>query len=103
MEEGLKPDLYCDGNLSWSDISPGSTVTGSFTVKNIGTSTSLLDWNITEWPNWSTWTFIPSSGNDLKLEDGAVRINVSVIAPKQRSTEALDKQSQKKEFTGEIS
>ena len=31
----LFPDLSCDGSLSWT-CSPGETVTGSFTVENIG-------------------------------------------------------------------
>jgi len=83
-EEEPEPDLDCDGTLSWTDVSPGSTVTGSFTVENIGEPTSLLDWEITEWPSWgngSSWAFTPLSGDDLTPEDGPVTVNVSVVAP----------------------
>jgi len=83
-EEEPEPDLDCDGTLSWTDVSPGSTVTGSFTVENIGEPTSLLDWEITEWPSWgngSSWAFTPVSGDDLTPEDGPVTVNVSVVAP----------------------
>ena len=86
------PDLDCDGGLSWTDVEPGSTVTGEFTVKNIGDPTSLLDWEIAEWPSWGTWTFTPSSGNDLTPEDGAITVTVSVVAPDEEN----------KEFSGEV-
>lgn len=86
------PDLDCDGGLSWTDVEPGSTVTGEFTVKNIGDPTSLLDWEIAEWPSWGTWTFTPSSGNDLTPEDGAITVTVSVVAPDEEN----------EEFSGEV-
>jgi hypothetical protein len=76
-----EPDLDCSGSLSWTDVAPGSTVTDSFTVKNIGDSYSQLDWIITEKPSWGTWTFTPSNGDDLKPEDGIVTVHVSVKAP----------------------
>jgi len=85
------PDLDCDGTLVWVDVTPGSTVTGSFTVRNIGPG-SLLDWEIESYPNWGTWTFTPSSGNDLTPEDDPVTVSVSVVAP--------DEQNQ--DFTGEV-
>ena len=78
------PDLICSGELHWNDVEPGATLYGSFTVKNDGWPGSELDWEITEWPNWGTdWTFTPSSGTGLKPEDGAVTVQVSVVAPTQ--------------------
>jgi len=85
-------DLDCDGNLNWIDVTPGETVTGSFTVENIGEPLSMLDWEISEWPDWGTWTFIPDSGEDLTPEDGPETIGVSVVAP--------DEENQ--DFTGHI-
>lgn len=81
----LNPDLNCDGSLNWPSVKPGATVTGSFIVENIGEPNSELDWEVTEWPNWGTWTFTPISGNDLTPEDGQVTVQVSVIAPSEKS------------------
>ena len=75
------PNLDCDGDLIWTGIKPGATVTDSFNVSNIGDPLSELDWDITEWPTWGIWTFNPSSGNALKPEDGAVTVQVTVVAP----------------------
>jgi outer membrane protein assembly factor BamB len=86
------PDLDCDGSLVWSEVPPGGTVTGSFIVENIGEPYSKLDWEISEWPEWGTWTFAPVSGTDLTPEQGPFTVNVSVIAPSQ----------QNKKFTGDV-
>ncbi|EMR74663.1 Peptidase C1A, papain C-terminal [Thermoplasmatales archaeon SCGC AB-540-F20] len=77
----LVSDLNCDGSLSWIDIKPGDTVTDSFIVMNIGDPSSLLDWEITEWPDWGNWTFTPLNGNNLKPGDGAFTVNVEIVAP----------------------
>ena len=90
--ESAYPDLDCDGSLGWTDVKPSDTVTGSFTVENIGDSGSKLDWEIAEEPNWGTWTFTPKEGNDLTPEDGSITVQVSVIVP--------DEQNQ--EFSGEV-
>jgi hypothetical protein len=87
----LVPDLDCDGELSWRDVVPGSTIEGSFIVENVGNDNSLLDWEITDIPDWGTWTFIPSSGYDLKPEDGPVTVDVTVIVPDEQF-----------EFSGEV-
>jgi hypothetical protein len=78
------PDLKCNGALSWSSVVPGSVVTGTFTVQNIGISESKLDWAITNYPGFGTWTFSPQNGNDLKPADGLSVVQVSVIAPSQK-------------------
>jgi hypothetical protein len=76
-----KPDLDCNGKLSWTDIKPGATITGSFQVMNIGEQNSHLNWIITSYPDWGTWTFTPSSGANLTPQDGAITVDVTVIAP----------------------
>ena len=75
------PDLECNGELSWGNVLPGSTVTGSLIVENVGDDFSELDWEVTEFPTWGEWTFTPDSGSGLTPEDEPVTINVSVIAP----------------------
>jgi hypothetical protein len=75
------PDLSCTGTLEWTNVTPNETITGSFTVRNIGEPGSNLDWEITEWPTWGTWSFTPSNGHNLKPEDGPVSINVNVVVP----------------------
>jgi len=86
------PDLVCEGRLSWSKVKPGSTVTGTFNVKNVGDPESLLNWKVDTYPSWGTWTFTPSNGTNLTPADGPVAVTVTVVAPNE----------QKKTFTGEI-
>jgi len=88
----LIPDLNCDGELKWTGVKPENEVVGNFTVENIGDEFSLLDWEISEYPDWGVWTFNPLSGNNLKPEDGSITVEVSVVAPSEKN----------KEFTGEV-
>jgi hypothetical protein len=85
----INPQSDLDGNgvLAWTDIKTGSTVTGSFTIKNTGESESYIDWEIVSYPDWGTWTFTPESGQQLKPEDGDYTIEVSVIAPDEKDQE----------------
>jgi len=86
-EETPVPDLDCGGSLSWTGVKPGATVSGSFTVENIGDPNSLLDWEIESHPNWGTsWTFDPENGEDLTPEDDPVTVNVEVVAPNQQNS-----------------
>ena len=80
-------DLDCTGSISWTNVQPGETVTGSFQVQNIGDSKSFLNWdiNITS-INWGTWTFNPNSGENLTPQDGKVTVQVSVIAPDEKNS-----------------
>jgi len=87
-----EPDLDCDGSLSWTDVTPGSTVEGSFMVSNIGGNGSELNWEITNWPDWGDWTFNPPNGSNLTPEDDPVIVEVEVVAPDDPN----------KEFPGEI-
>lgn len=77
----IKPDLDCSDSLDFGYVKTGESVLKKFTVENIGDIGTELDWNIYSWPDWGTWTFTPSSGIDLKPEDGEVTVRVSVIAP----------------------
>ena len=90
--EPTDPDLDCDGSITWTDVIPGGTVTDTFTIENIGDPGSLLDWEIASYPTWGTWSCSPANGIDLKPEDGALTINVDVVAPNE----------QNKNFSGEI-
>jgi hypothetical protein len=79
------PDLDCSGSLSWTDVKPGATVTGSFLVQNIGGAGSLLNWTInTSSITGGTWSFYPDHGDNLTPEAGPITVNVSVIAPKEK-------------------
>lgn len=79
-------DLDCTGSLSWENITPGETITGDFTVKNIGDEDSLLNWEIESFPDWGTWTFNPESGTDLLAGD-LITVQVEVIAPPDKNME----------------
>ena len=83
----INTDLDCNGVLNWEDVDPGATVTGTFTVENIGDPESLLDWEIESYPDWGTCTFIPEDGEDLTPEFGLVTIEVTIIAPDDSNTE----------------
>jgi hypothetical protein len=85
------PDLKCTGEIRAEDVEPGATVTGSFTVENGGDAGSMLDWAVTDYPEWgSDWTFTPDSGTGLTPEDGPVTIEVSFVAPPDSETEFFD-------------
>ena len=79
------PQVSCGGSLHWADIKPGETVIGSFTVKNAGTPGSQLNWEITEHPDWGTWSFAPNNGTALAPENNPITINVTVTAPQKRN------------------
>lgn len=87
-----EPDLQCEGELNWNNIKPGSSTTDSFIVRNVGQSGSELNWEITELPEWGEWSFSPTSGTNLKPENGDIYVQVTVKAPSEKE----------KEFTGEI-
>jgi hypothetical protein len=84
-------DLDCSGELSFTDVTPGDTVTGTFTVENIGDEGSELSWEIQSYPDWGTWTFDPDGGTGLIAGD-SLDVDVEIVAPDE--TEA--------EFDGEI-
>jgi C1A family cysteine protease len=88
----LIPDIDGHGALKWTKVKTETEVVGNFTVENIGDAFSLLDWEITDYPEWGNWTFNPLNGYDLKPEDGSIIVEVSVVAPSDEN----------KEFTGEI-
>ena len=79
--EATEPAISCEGDLDWVNVTAGETVTGSFTVENIGAPESELNWEIDTYPDWGTWTFTPDSGTGLTPEDDPVTIEVEVVAP----------------------
>jgi len=80
--ENNTPDLECLGSLTWTRVKPGATVNGSFQLQNIGDSGSLLNWTVNiSSISWGIWTILPESGDHLTPEDGAVTVQISVIAP----------------------
>ena len=84
-DSSAKSDLECKGNINWNDIGAGETVKGNLSLSNIGFSGSLLDWNISEYPNWGNWSIYPPMGNDLTPADGTQTIYVTVVAPEQKN------------------
>jgi photosystem II stability/assembly factor-like uncharacterized protein len=80
-------DLSCSGDIAWVDVTPGETVTDSFTVQNTGGAGSELDWEIESYPDWGDWTFDPDGGLDLTPEDGVITVDVEVVAPPDEETE----------------
>jgi len=89
---GTKSGLKCSGSLIWSDVKPGSTITGSFLVMNDGDVDSNLNWDITEYPSWGTWTITPSNGTNLKPEDEPVEVFAEVEVPDEKNAD----------FSGEV-
>jgi len=87
----LIPDLDCEGDLAFGDVEPGSTLTGTITVENVGEPDSLLDWEIESYPEWGTWTFDPEYGEDL-LSGETIDIGVEITTPSDPQCE----------FTGEV-
>lgn len=77
------PDLDCSGSLGWTNVKPGSTVTGEFIVENIGDPDSKLAWEIDSYPEWGIWTFIPNSGVDL-LPGDSQTVDIELIAPNEQ-------------------
>jgi hypothetical protein len=95
------PDLDCVGDLHFGNVKSGSTVTGDFLVKNIGSLASLLDWEVESYPDWGVWMFTPSSGLDLS-GGGSTMVNVTIVAPKQVAIVGLWMEPCDEEFTGQV-
>jgi hypothetical protein len=82
------PDLEADGSISWVDVEPGSTISDTFTVSNVGEPGSQLSWNVLETPDFGTnWTFSPAGGSGITPADGPQTVTVSVDAPLDEETE----------------
>jgi hypothetical protein len=79
------PNLDCTGSLSWSNIKPGATVHGSFQVQNIGDNDSLLNWTVNNTITWGTWSFSPTTGENLTPPQGPVTVQVYLTAPEEKN------------------
>ena len=85
--EPVESDLECSGELDFVDVDPGSTVTGTITVENVGSPGSELSWEVLSYPDdWGTWTFTPDSGTGLLAGD-TLDIEVEIVAPDDEETE----------------
>ena len=79
------PKIGCGDDLRWTSVKPGSTQTGTITVKNIGDPGSQLKWKICGNPTWGSWSFNPPSGTGLTPAMGPLSITVTVVAPTQQN------------------
>ena len=81
------PDLECIGTISAIDINPGDTITGNFTVENIGQHGSILRWNIVEIPEWGEWTIKPKIFNFRSLTpyEGTETVTVTIEIPMEQN------------------
>ena len=85
--------ICCDGSLSWEDVPPGGTVSGSFEISNCGDNGTLLNWQFESAPNWPGAIFEIEPDSGQGLQDGEyVTININVTAPTNKT----------EEFTGTI-
>jgi hypothetical protein len=82
------PNLDCTGSLTWTNVKPGATVTGSFHVHNIGDNGSLLNWTVNSSSiTWGTWTFAPDQGTNLTPEAGPLTVLVSIVVPEEKKAD----------------
>jgi len=87
------PKLCCQGDLSWTGIPPGESMSGTFEVSNCGDDGTEIDWEVAEYPEWgSGWTSNPASGTNLTPAQGWQTVTVDFTAPTDEN----------KEFTGTI-
>ncbi len=78
--------IHAEGTLSWEKVITGSTLSGNFSIENIGAPESQLNWEITEYPEWGQWIFTPKNGENLKPEDGIQTVEVEVAVPEAKNT-----------------
>lgn len=82
------PDLESEGSISWVDVEPGSTISDTFTVLNVGEAESQLSWHILETPDFGTnWTFSPAGGSGITPADEPITVTVTADAPLDEETE----------------
>ena len=84
-DENSGSNLDGCGALYWTNVKPESTISGNFSIENIGLPGSEINWEIVVWPDWGIWTFNPSSGDGLTPEDGPQIIDVVVDVPKNKN------------------
>jgi hypothetical protein len=78
--EEPEPNVDCNGSLYFMDIEAGSTQFGSFTIKNTGEAGSKLNWRISSYPDWGSFSFSRSAGSDLGSGE-EVTIDVEIAVP----------------------
>ncbi len=98
------PDLECEQALNWNEVKPGITIDGVILVKNDGEPQSKLNWEVSSYPEWGTWTFNPSEGTGLTPEDDMINVIVTLVTPKTKSISSMYKfyKVKSEEYTGNI-
>jgi hypothetical protein len=82
------PAICCQGDLSWTGVKPGESMSDTFQISNCGDDGSELDWEVSEWPDWGTdWTFSPASGTGLTPAEGWQTVSVEFTAPTDQEME----------------
>ena len=77
--------MQCTGSIHLTNIVPNATILENFTIENSGSPGSLLNWEITNYPEWGSWIFSLSKGTNLTPEQGPITINVSIGAPEKKN------------------
>lgn len=75
-----EPKLECRGSLSWTNVDPGATVTGTFEIRNNGDPGSLLNWHVDSDPSYGTWSYSPPSGTNL-APSSWITITATCVSP----------------------
>jgi len=80
------PAVCCDpGIMTWTDVVPGSTVTGTFYVWNCGDDNSTLKWKVDTWPAWmGSPVFTPNSGT-IVAPGAGTDVTFTFTAPNQQN------------------
>jgi len=98
--EPVVPDLECEGDLNWDQVSPGEIVNGTFMVINNGDVGSMLEWEVLSYPDWGTnwsakWYYL----DWLIMTDGGF---VGTTTPEEIFVEVIAPDEKNKKFEGEI-
>ena len=97
--EPAVPDLECDGDIIWDEVSPGAIVSSTFTVINNGDVGSMLEWEVLSYPNWGTNWSAKWIVDWLTWTDGGF---VGTTTPEEIIVEVKAPDDPETEFTGDI-
>lgn len=87
---GPKSDLYCEGSLSFGKVKPGSVVNGSFSIENRGDEGTVLNWEISNLPEWGEWSFSCGQSGQLRQNETFLLVNVSLTVPDEKNKDFDD-------------
>jgi len=78
-------DLESFDQINLKRIHPNSLINVSFSLLNVGSNLTSLDWEICSVPSWGKWTVYPMNGSDLQAGD-TIEVNVSIKISENRSS-----------------